>query len=106
MPGEAEAKFAGLKAASSANAVFCNAIVAAQYGRAREAVVATCGREAPMPASRAPPTTPGRHWSKLRSTLHQCVRDWAAEGAAERAECYAPLIEELVRRLPVTPETR
>lgn len=41
-----------------------------------------------------------RNSSKVRSTLRQFVRDWAADGASERANSYAPLIEALERHLP------
>mmetsp|Transcript_3455 Transcript_3455/g.12145 ORF Transcript_3455/g.12145 Transcript_3455/m.12145 type:complete len:480 (-) Transcript_3455:851-2290(-) len=37
---------------------------------------------------------------KVRSTLKQFVRDWAAEGRRERRQCYGPLLEELQRRFP------
>ena len=35
---------------------------------------------------------------KVRSTLKQFYRDWSAEGAGERAACYAPVMAELERR--------
>lgn len=38
--------------------------------------------------------------SKVRSTLRQCVRDWSAEGAAERDACYGPILRELERLYP------
>jgi N2227-like protein len=38
----------------------------------------------------------------VRSTLHQCVRDWSADGANERSLSYGPIIEELQLQLPVT----
>jgi carnosine N-methyltransferase len=38
--------------------------------------------------------------SKVRSTLRQCVRDWSAEGAAERRACYGPILDELERLYP------
>jgi len=41
-----------------------------------------------------------RNSSKVRSTLKQFVRDWAAEGEAERAKTYTPIIEALGRHLP------
>jgi len=41
-----------------------------------------------------------RNSSKVRSTLRQFVRDWAHEGEAERAQCYGPLIDALMRRMP------
>jgi N2227-like protein len=40
--------------------------------------------------------------SKVRSTLHQCVRDWSDDGANERALSYGPIIDELQLQLPVT----
>jgi len=43
----------------------------------------------------------GRNSSKVRSTLRQFVRDWAVEGAPERALVYTPLIEALTRQLPL-----
>lgn len=41
-----------------------------------------------------------RNSSKVRSTLRQFVRDWAAEGKAERLASYGPLIEALWKRMP------
>ncbi len=42
----------------------------------------------------------------MKTTLHQLVRDWSEEGQAERDACYAPLLAELGRHLPVTDATR
>ena len=42
------------------------------------------------------------HMSKVKTTIEQIVRDWSKEGAAERKECYEPLIKELMKRLPIT----
>lgn len=39
---------------------------------------------------------------KVRSTLRSIVRDWAAEGAQERANCYKPCLEALERYFPQT----
>eukprot|EP00300_Choanocystis_sp_HF-7_P030531 c39387_g1_i1.p1 GENE.c39387_g1_i1~~c39387_g1_i1.p1 ORF type:complete len:400 (-),score=55.98 c39387_g1_i1:19-1218(-) len=39
--------------------------------------------------------------SKAESTLKQMVRDWSAEGAAEREACYGPVIAALRHRIPV-----
>jgi carnosine N-methyltransferase len=52
------------------------------------------------PACEAPLST--TDYDKVKSTLRQLVRDWCAEGAAERACCYTPLIDELRLRLPLT----
>ena len=40
--------------------------------------------------------------SKVKTTIEQIVRDWSKEGAAERKECYEPLIQELKKCLPIT----
>jgi len=32
---------------------------------------------------------------KVRSTLRQCVRDWAIQGKEERDACYSPMLEAL-----------
>ena len=61
------------------------------------------------PQFKLPPISPKsrtstsyHHFSKIKSTLHQCVRDWSIEGKEERDECYTPLLNELERVLPVT----
>jgi len=41
-----------------------------------------------------------RNSSKVRSTLRQFVRDWAAEGRSERVASYDPLIQALQKRMP------
>lgn len=66
------------------------------------------GPEVHLPAltPKSPLQSPMRHLSKLKSTLHQFVRDWSDEGKAEREMCYAPILKELKRVLPVTPENR
>jgi carnosine N-methyltransferase len=58
--------------------------------------------ELPRVHPKVPLKSPHRHLSKLKSTLHQFVRDWAAEGAKEREMCYAPILAELERVLPVS----
>ena len=55
---------------------------------------------------RTAPKTPYRHFEKLKSTLHQCVRDWAEEGAEERKATYGPLLEHLKAAMPVTGAVR
>jgi carnosine N-methyltransferase len=39
----------------------------------------------------------GSDMSKVKSTLRQLARDWSAEGAAERRQCYGPLLAEVTR---------
>lgn len=42
-----------------------------------------------------------RNSSKVRSTLRQFVRDWSKEGEAERQACYGPILDAIMRRLPL-----
>ena len=42
---------------------------------------------------------------KVSSVLRQLVRDWSAEGEAERRQCYQPIVDEIQRRLPATDGT-
>merc|ERR1711865_487293 len=44
--------------------------------------------------------------SKVRSTLRQFVRDWSAEGKAERDSCYGPCIQALQAQMPSIPGKR
>ncbi|CDR96948.1 N2227-like family protein, putative [Babesia bigemina] len=39
------------------------------------------------------------HW--VRTTLRQFVRDWSEEGAEEREQAFAPLLESLQRHVPI-----
>jgi hypothetical protein len=43
---------------------------------------------------------------KTQSTLRQFVREWGELGKPERDQCYQPIIDELVRRLPVDETNR
>lgn len=115
-------KLAALRSASAANQAFLEGIASAQedsgFGSSfhsdDDAAAAGCshGDDAGVAhshthsAAAAVPTLHDRintsHASKVRSTLHQCARDWSAEGAPERDACYKPLLEELKRVLPVT----
>eukprot|EP00746_Dinoflagellata_sp_MGD_P055072 gnl/MRDRNA2_/MRDRNA2_240115_c0_seq1.p1 gnl/MRDRNA2_/MRDRNA2_240115_c0~~gnl/MRDRNA2_/MRDRNA2_240115_c0_seq1.p1 ORF type:complete len:385 (+),score=66.26 gnl/MRDRNA2_/MRDRNA2_240115_c0_seq1:163-1317(+) len=60
----------------------------------------------------APQTVPDGHEvkdknaCKVRSTLRQFVRDWAAEGKQERDMCYTPLINALLQYMPVESNMR
>lgn len=42
---------------------------------------------------------------KVSSVLRQVVRDWSTEGAAERRQCYQPIIDELQTRFPASADT-
>lgn len=46
------------------------------------------------------------HMAKVKGTLHQCYREWSADGAKERGQAFDPLIAELQKRLPVTEKNR
>ncbi|KAH7106861.1 N2227-domain-containing protein [Auriculariales sp. MPI-PUGE-AT-0066] len=41
---------------------------------------------------------------KVRSTIKQFVREWSAEGKAERDQCYAPMLEALLKSFEHIPE--
>uniref|UniRef100_K3W4W7 carnosine N-methyltransferase n=1 Tax=Globisporangium ultimum (strain ATCC 200006 / CBS 805.95 / DAOM BR144) TaxID=431595 RepID=K3W4W7_GLOUD len=62
--------------------------------------------ELPQVNPKTPLQSPPRHLAKLKSTLHQFVRDWSEEGKKEREMCYAPILKELKRVLPVKPENQ
>lgn len=51
-----------------------------------------------------PSRTTARQVGKVSTTLHQLMRDWSAEGEEERKQSYAPVLEELEKRLPVSPD--
>jgi carnosine N-methyltransferase len=38
---------------------------------------------------------------KVKTTIKQFFRDWSAEGAAERHQCYEPILSELKNLLPL-----
>jgi hypothetical protein len=40
-------------------------------------------------------TAPTFPFQQVRCVLRNIVRDWTSEGAAERSECYAPILAEL-----------
>ena len=53
-----------------------------------------------MPDSSSKLWPTDRDFENLRSLLRQMVRDWSAEGAAERAACYAPILASLKAAFP------
>ncbi|KAF4321551.1 hypothetical protein BBO99_00001022 [Phytophthora kernoviae] len=61
--------------------------------------------ELPVVTPKTPLQSPPRHFSKLKSTLHQFVRDWSDEGKREREMCYTPIVKELRRVLPVNADS-
>lgn len=37
---------------------------------------------------------------KVKGTLKQVVRDWSSDGAAERQQCYQPVIDQIIELFP------
>lgn len=101
-----EMRVAGLRAAAAANGAFLRRIIESQgaFGPPLECSPITCDSMVQRPQPRSLPRE--SDFSKVRSTLHSCVRDWAEEGAAERAQCYGPLLDELVHHVPLEPRRR
>jgi carnosine N-methyltransferase len=89
-------KIEKLKEAVQVNQVFLSQIVDAQSNFGP-------GNKATQLAARQPEQrlSAERHMSKIKSTLHQCCREWAEEAAPEREQSFGPLIKELCRLLPV-----
>jgi carnosine N-methyltransferase len=100
-PGCLARRAAGLRAAAAANGQFLRAVVA---GRGAFGPPGEDPRAGAAPHPRAQPREDD--FGKVRSTLHSCVRDWSSEGAAERAACYGPILEELERVVPRDGATR
>lgn len=50
--------------------------------------------------SDAPHKVSERDQDRVRTALKQMARDWSAQGAAERARVYQPIVEAVVRRRP------
>jgi hypothetical protein len=42
----------------------------------------------------------GERMGKVCTTLRQCVRDWSSQGAAEREQCYGPIVAKLCELFP------
>jgi len=90
--GAMATKVQRLKDATATNQAFLNGVLEAESGFGPAAHPGT--------AAEGAQSTPS-NYSKVLSTLHQCVREWGAEGAAERAATFGPILEELQRLLPV-----
>ena len=90
------------------NQAFLDAVVRAQRGTTGYPLPPEPDRSAAGIAKirSSQPTTAPRYFSKAKSSLHQLVREWASEGAAERASCYGVLLAQLQRFLPVTDANR
>ena len=53
--------------------------------------------------SMAPPSSvTSMDMDKVKTTIKQFVRDWSKDGEQERLVCYAPIIDEVQRRFPIT----
>ncbi|KAG8470239.1 hypothetical protein KFE25_008660 [Diacronema lutheri] len=98
-----EDKFAALRRAVECNGRVLDAIVEPhamfeddeQAGRSMHARALL-----ERPAAGRGATPSDADMEKVKSTLKQLARDWAEEGAAERAACYGPLLADIERLLP------
>lgn len=94
------AKFVAARAAVAANATFLEAIAGAAVGPEGGAPHGErAGAEAARLAAAATPPPPA-DLEKVRYVLKNAVRDWGAEGAAERAASYGRLAAALAAHLP------
>lgn len=75
-----EQKYNDLRTAVRKNQNFFNEVVENCKGRAKLARLPSL-------------STQIRNLTKVRSTLHQCAREWSAEGQEERDKCFAPLLK-------------
>ena len=57
------------------------------------------------PHPRDGPAIPRSQQHRNEAILHSLYREWSADAAAERAQSFGPLVEELQRLLPVTAAT-
>jgi carnosine N-methyltransferase len=57
------------------------------------------------PRRRARPRSSPAHFSKVRSTLAQLVREWGEEGAGEREASFGPVLAMLRQHLPLPRDT-
>ncbi|KAL6080184.1 Carnosine N-methyltransferase [Balamuthia mandrillaris] len=96
-----EKKFIRIRQCLSVNQDFANLIVEEHRLFGRNAVAE--GEEEQLTQGTQPRA---EDFDKVRSTLKQFMREWSEEGKAERDACFGPLIEEVERRFPITPENR
>ncbi len=95
-----------MEAAVATNQCFLAQIASSQDGHCEsESDGESRGDHSHVAAAPVPPCS-FSYFSKVVSTLHQFVREWSAEGEAERDACFGPLLAELCERLPVTPENK
>ncbi|KAM7455234.1 hypothetical protein BLSTO_04012 [Blastocystis sp. subtype 1] len=57
-----------------------------------------------VPTKKRDHLTAAYQMSKVKSTLHQLIRDWSDEGREERELCYTPLLEALEKYVPIVRE--
>jgi len=84
-----ERRVQALNAAAAANGSFLRRVVDGQGGFGPPGEGGGIDEQHPRALPRE------NDFSKVRSTLHSCVRDWGDEGSEERSQCYAPLLEAL-----------
>ena len=98
------AKFQTARAAVDANAAFLEAVAGAAVGPEGDAPLSDrAGAEAArLAAAAAPPSA--ADLEKARYVLKNAVRDWGAEGAAEREASYGRLVAALAAHVPPPPD--
>lgn len=101
----------GLEQAIVANQVFLNFVVEAQedaeyteslLNETNPSSSSSSSSSVPIATTVPHPKSSSAHFSKVKSTLHQIVRDWSDEGIPEREATYGVLLSALERVLPVT----
>jgi carnosine N-methyltransferase len=100
-----EVRIPAMRSAATANAQLLDAVSSQAvfaHDEGSSTLAAQDGEEASDGSmdSRLPPPNEF-NMGKVRSTLRQFVREWSAEGAAERNASFGVLLEELQARLPL-----
>ncbi|KAI8463769.1 MAG: N2227-like protein-domain-containing protein [Monoraphidium minutum] len=98
------AKLAAARAAARTNRQLVDAMLAAFDEDNEEAAapphLTGAGAEAERIARESPAGCPPGDTEKVRYVLKNLARDWSAEGAAERAQSYGRICDELARLFP------
>jgi carnosine N-methyltransferase len=92
-------KVAGMRACIEANAAILQRIVAPHRKHVGAGEV-DGGQQQADPQMGYHGYVPESDMDKLQSTIKQFVREWGAEGAAEREQAHAPLFDALRKALP------
>ncbi|XP_064387847.1 carnosine N-methyltransferase-like [Halichondria panicea] len=87
-----------LRAAALVNQRFVEAVVKSSVGMFENSPLS---KSDPQTTPHCSPPPVLFEISKVLTTVKQFYRDWSSEGAAERDQCYRPLIEEVLRYFPL-----